>query len=190
MRLEARVESLYVGDNSGLEKTPQPFLEVNLEGIVGDKHAGFTKGADSRNREYLRGSEMRNDRQWSAVSPEELAVIAELMGIPQIDSGWIGANLALAGISNLTELPKGSKLVFPEDAVLLVEGENMPCVGPGEVIAAKYPDSGLKASQFPKAAYGRRGLVGVVERPGIIKLQDVVTVQVYQPKVYSIPPQL
>ena len=178
MKLEARVEGLYVG-RAGLEKNHEPFIEVNLAGIVGDKHAGFTKPADSRNKEYPRGSEMRNDRQWSAVSPEELDEIARRMGTPKIDPAWIGANLALAGIPNLTELPKGSKLIFPQDSVLLVEGENMPCLDPGEVIASKYsPDSGLrpKPAMFPKAAIGRRGLVGVVEYPGMIRLDDVVTV--------------
>lgn len=133
-----------------------------------------------------------NDRQWSAVSPEELEAIARAMGIPCIDPGWLGANLALIGIPNLTKLPEGTRLVFPEHAILLVKGENLPCTGPGEIIATKYPDKGLKANQFPKAAIGRRGLVGTVEEPGngIIRLHDIVMVQVHQPQMYSIPPNL
>lgn len=190
MRLEARVESLYVGDQAGLEKTPQELLIVTLEGIQGDKHAGFTRLVNSRTPEYPKATPIRNDRQWSAVSIEELKEIAQRMGIPTIDSGWVGANLALSGIPNLTQLPRGTKLHFPEQAVLLVESENLPCIGPGEVIAQKYPQLNLKASLFPKAAYGKRGLVGVVERPGIIKLQDVVLVEVHQPRLYSFPPNL
>jgi MOSC domain-containing protein YiiM len=186
VKLEARIESLFVG-RAGLEKQPEESIEVNFDGIVGDKHAGFTKPADSRNTEYRRGTEMRNDRQWSAVSSEELEVISERMGVPHIEPGWIGANLALSGIPNLTELPKGTKLVFPKDAVLLVEGENLPCVEPGEVIQSKYPDLKVNGKYFPRAARGRRGLVGVVERPGFINLQDKVTVKVYQPKLYSLP---
>ena len=178
MNHELSVSGLYLGSESG------------LEGIIGDKHAGFTRASDSQTPEYQRGTLIRNNRQWSAVSPEELSLIAESMGIPFIDPAWLGANLALSGIPNLTELPKGTKLRFPEETVLLIEGENMPCTGPGEVIASKYPEKGLKANSFPKAAFGKRGLIGVVERPGIIKLNDVVTVQIYQPKMFSLPPNL
>jgi len=191
MGIEGRVSGLYSGgEQGGLEKVPYASLQVNFQGIVDDRHAGFTKAADSRNPQYLRGSEMRNGRQWSAVSPNELAMIAELMGIPEIDAGWLGANLALTGIPNLTRLPRGSKLTFPEDAVLLVESENKPCIGPGETIATKYPNYDLRASIFPKAAIGRRGLVGVVEREGVIRLEDVVAVTIYEPKAYSLPPNL
>ena len=190
MKVQAIIESLYIGKKAVLEKLPQDSIEVTLTGIVSDSHSGFTKPADSRNHEYPRGSEMRNDRQWSAVSPEELSIIAQLMGVPKIDPGWIGANLSLSGIPNLTNLPKGTKLIFPKDAVLLVEAENLPCVGPGKVIASKYPELGIKPSAFPKAAIGKRGLVGVVERQGTIMLKDVVLVKVYEPIIYSLPPSI
>lgn len=190
MKVEAIVESLYVGKKTVLEKFSQDSIEVILAGIVGDSHSGFTKPADSRNPEYPRGTEMRNDRQWSAVSLEELNIIAQSMGVPKIDAGWIGANLSLSGIPNLTRLPKGTKLIFPKDAVLLVEAENLPCVGPGKVIASKYPELGIKPNSFPKAAMGKRGLVGVVERLGTITLRDVVLVKVYEPTIYSLPPNI
>ena len=128
MELQGQVQALYVGDAKGLEKTPCQMLNFTLEVIIGDKHAGFTKKADGRNPEYQRGTMMRNDRQWSAVAPDELAEAAQLMGIEQIESGWVGANLAFSGIPNFTLLPKGTKLLFPSGAVLVVEGENMPCV--------------------------------------------------------------
>ena len=189
MKIEALVSSLYTGQRPILEKFPKDSIEVTLAGIVGDSHLGFTKPADSRNPEYKRGSEMRNDRQWSAVSTEELSQIAKSMGVQTIDPGWIGANISLSGIENLTQLPKGTKLIFPKDAALLVEAENLPCIGPGKVIASKYPDLNLNPSSFPKAAIGKRGLVGVVERAGIITLRDIVLVKVYEPKAYSLPPK-
>lgn len=190
MKLEAQVAALYNGTRPGLEKAPCDQLEANLEGFVGDKHAGFTKRADVRNPEYKRGSLMRNDRQWSAVSPQELAEVAKVMRIPHLDPAWLGANLALAGIPNFTALPKGTKFIFPSGAVLVVEEENYPCVGPGRVIAAKYPELELKANRFPKMAMGKRGLIGVIERPGLIKLQDLVIVEVYTPKIYMLPAEL
>jgi len=180
MDLQGYVQALYVGDANGLEKTACQTLDFTLEGISGDKHAGFTKKADPRNPEYQRGSMMRNDRQWSAVAPDELAEAAQLMGIERIEAGWVGANLAFTGIPNFTSLPKGTKLVFPSGAVLVVEAENMPCTGPGPVIAAHYPDLNLSPNSFPKAAIHKRGLVGVIERAGIVHVGDVVTVQVYE----------
>ncbi|MBV9349746.1 MAG: MOSC domain-containing protein [Patescibacteria group bacterium] len=189
MKLEGRVDSVYRSEN-GVEKYPQQFIEVDLEGILGDSHAGFSRSAGGRKseRRYPRGTKIRNYRQWSAVSIEELAIIAENMGIPSIDPGWIGANVALRGVPEFTQLPKGSTFAFPEKAVLLVEEANLPCTAPGDVIGSKYSGRNFRPNLFPKAAMGRRGLVGVVERPGIIRIDDVVIVEVYEPKIYSLPP--
>lgn len=177
--IEARVVALYIGDSKGLEKTASAALHFTLEGISGDKHAGFTKAADARTPEYERGSLMRNDRQWSAVAVEELAETAGALGVDRIDGGWVGANLVLTGITDFTRLPKGSKLIFPSGAVLVVEAENMPCKGPGKVIASKYPDRNMTPTHYPKAAMHKRGLVGVIERAGVVHLGDGVTIQVY-----------
>lgn len=187
MIIEAKVEGLYLGDQTGLEKTPVSQLEVDLAGVVGDKHAGFTRLADSRNKEFVRGTIMQNDRQFSVVSLYELQLIASKMGVPNIDPAWLGANLALSGVSNLTELPRDTQFKFPSGAILSVTAENIPCLGPGEVIASKFPALDIKATSFPKAAIGKRGLVGVVKFPGIIKMGDKVEVVVYKSKEYSIP---
>ena len=185
MELQGHVQALYRGDAKGVEKTPCDTLTFTLEGITGDKHAGFTKKADARNPEYKRGTMMRNDRQWSAVAPDELAEAARLMGIDCIDPAWVGANLAFTDIPNFTLLPKGTKLVFPSGALLVVEAENMPCVLPGRVIASKYPDLKLSPNRFPKAAMHKRGLVGIIERAGLVHVGDLVTVQVYETAIYS-----
>ncbi len=187
MQIQAVVEALYIGDNAGLEKTPCDVLDFTLEGILGDKHAGFTKKADARNPEYKRGTKMRNDRQWSAVAPDELAEAARALGVETIDAAWLGANLSFSGIPNFTRLPKGTKLIFASGAVLVVEGENMPCVGPVRVIAAHYPDLKLSPNRFVKAAMHKRGLVGMVERAGAVRVGDVVTVEVYEAAAYPQP---
>lgn len=186
MKLQGQVQALYLGDRKELEKTPCEMLEFTLEGITGDKHGGFIKKADARNPEYKRGSMMRNDRQWSAVAPDELTEAARLMGIDRIDPSWVGANLAFTGIPNFTLLPKGTKLIFPSGAVLVVEAENMPCVGPGKVIASKYPDFNLTPQRFPKAAMHKRGLVGVIERAGVVCVGDPVTVEIYEAAGYPL----
>ena len=99
-------------------------------------------------------------------------------------AAWLGANLH----SRLTELPPGTRLFFPEDATLVVEGENEPCIGPGKVIHAHHPEREKLASHFVKAAWKKRGLVGWVERPGIIRPSDTVKVMLPTPVTYSLPP--
>lgn len=187
IKLEAVVQSLYIGDDpASLVTTPRQFIGVDLPGIIGDKHAGYTRRADSRNKEYPRGAEIRNWRQWSAVSTEELAAIAQNMEVPRIDPAWIGANICLAGIPNFTHLPKGSLFVFTQGAVLAVEEENLPCIHPGKVIATQFRDLNINPSLFIRASIHLRGLVGVVNRPGIISVGDRVQVNVYEPRSYSI----
>jgi MOSC domain-containing protein YiiM len=183
----AVIESLYVGSSDLLEKVARESLTFTFEGIVGDKHAGFTKAADGRNPEYPRGTPMRNDRQWSAVAVEEMQQIAEHLGITELNPGWIGANIAFRGLHPFTLLPRGTRLFFPCGAVLRVEDTNNPCSGPGKVLSSKYPELHLKPNLFPKAAMHRRGLVGVVERPGVVTVGDAVRIEVYEPRPYPLP---
>ena len=72
-------------------------------------------------------------------------------------------------------------MFFPSGAALAIEGENLPCTGPGKVIAAQYPDRDGLATQFPKAAMHLRGLVAWVERPGIITAGDRIEVRLAEP---------
>lgn len=189
--LEIKVEAVYVGDlPDSLVKTSTDQIEVNLEGVVGDKHGGFTKKADSRDRELygnkiVRGQVVRNWRQWSGLESSEMARVAKNLGIESFDPALLGPNVLFSGMENFTQLPKGSTIWFPQDAAFYIEGENLPCIGPGEQIAKQYPE--VKPSAFVKAAMGLRGLVGTIYRPGIIKPGDLAIVHLYQPRSYSIP---
>jgi hypothetical protein len=53
----------------------------------------------------LTGTVIRNTRQFTMLSLEELAEIAYAMQIPEVLPEWAGANLAIQGIPNLTMLP-------------------------------------------------------------------------------------
>ncbi|XXF76750.1 MOSC domain-containing protein [Myxococcaceae bacterium GXIMD 01537] len=160
---------------------------VTWEGFDGDRHAGLTRPADVRVPWFPRGTPIRNTRQVSLVSSEELALIAGTLGLPRVLAAWLGANLELAGVPQLTRLPPGTRLFFPEDATLVVEGENEPCTGPGKVIEEHHPGHDKLASRFVKAAWGRRGLVAWVERPGVIRPGDAVRVLLPPPVSYSLP---
>jgi hypothetical protein len=174
-------------DPLALVTTPRPQVRVTLEGFEGDKHAGLTYLSGSRTPHYPRGTVIRNTRQVSLVSLEELELVAAALGVPALWPEWLGANLAVHGIPDLTCLPPSTRLFFPQGAVLVVEGENKPCVYPGKVIQAQYPDAPGQANRFPKAAIARRGLVAWVERPGVIAAGDSVQAHIPVQVLYSLP---
>lgn len=189
-RIEALVEGVFVGDRQDtLETNRQRYITVAQDGIVGDKHRGVMRSADSRVPKIPRGTPIPNTRMWSGVEKTELAEIASNFNIPQVLPEWLGANFVLSGIARFSHLLERTVLEFPQGTELLVDSENMPCTGPGEVIAAKNPDSGIKPNLFQKHAIHRRGLVGTVQTPGNIAEGDTVTIYVDNPRFYSIPPE-
>lgn len=194
-KVQGEVMQVLVGTNPraveddplALVTTPCAHVRVTLEGFEGDKHAGIEYLSSSRTLHYPRGTVIRNTRQISIVSLEDLDLIAVAMGVPKILPPWLGANLAFRGIPDLTHLPPSTRLFFPNDAVLVVEGENKPCVFPGKVIAAQYPALSISAALFPKAGINRRGVVAWVERPGMIGLGEQVVAEIPRQALYSVP---
>ncbi|MGI8691257.1 MAG: MOSC domain-containing protein [Thermomicrobiales bacterium] len=155
-------------------------IEITMEGVAGDKHAGITRLSDSRTPWFPRGTEIRNSRQISLVSVEDLERMAAAMGLPVIEPEWLGANLVLRDLPDFSHLPPGSRLFFPDQTVLVVTEQNFPCVYPGKIIQAQYPDAPRIAQTFPKAALHLRGLVACVEYPGTISEGDTVRVDVIE----------
>ncbi len=155
---------------------PVTQVRATLEGFEGDRHGGLTRRADARAPFYPRGTEIRNSRQVSLVAEEELAEIAEDLGVAAIEPGWLGANLVTRGIPCLSRLPAGTRLFFPQRATLVIAEENHPCALPGRVLQGRYPDEARLGARFVRAAQGRRGLVGWVERAGMIATGDRVEV--------------
>ena len=160
-------------------------VRATFEGLEGDRHRSLTRRSDVRVPHYPRGTIIRNTRQVSILSEEELALVATALEIPRVLPAWVGANLELRGIPNLTMLPPSTRIFFPDDAVIVVDGENMPCIGPGEAIQEHYPDIPKLAQRFPRAAMHRRGVVGWIEREGYINAGDTVRVMLPPRVVYS-----
>ncbi len=184
-KLNGIVSGVFLGLQAGsLVTTRQPQVNANFAGFEGDLHAGITRKSDGRTPFYPRGTEMRNDRQVSIVSAEELAQIAEALELPELHAEWLGANLLLQGIPHLTQLPPGTRLFFAGGATLLAQSENLPCINPGKVIAAQAGQPGL-AEKFVKAAQRRRGLVACVEMPAVIRPGEGVIVEVYRQTLYT-----
>lgn len=161
-----------------LETESIPFTPLDHEGIPGDRHYGYLKKAGGRDKWlYKRGTPIANHRQWSAVSAEEMALVARDMALPFIHPSWIGANLLFRGYPDFTSIPPLSRICIGPEAVLVVYGENEPCDLPMPWIEQ---GSGQKAAMpFSRAAKQRRGLVGWVERTGIVSAGD--TARIYIP---------
>lgn len=182
-----KVESVHAGSSEDLSKQERAAIDVELDGIVGDAHRSFERRAWSGDKQP-KNTRRRNERQWSAVSLEELAEIASAMNLEApLNAADLGANLCLSGIDGLSRLPKGTLLRFPSGAELVVEEFNPPCADMGRQIAEKYRTRDGKRpafTAFSKAAKLKRGLVGVVEVPGSIRADDTVEVYVYSPPAW------
>jgi len=178
--LEGEVAGAFIGE-PGIVSKSVPEVVVSLEGFTGDRHYGFTKPAGARETYYPRGTQIRNNRQVSAVSEEELQKIAKELAVVEILPEWLGANLCIRGIPYFSKLPPLTRLVFPDKAVIVVYGENEPCTGPGKVIEQQY---GVPAHRFPREAYNLRGIVGWVECPGVIRAKDKVRIEISNPAMY------
>jgi hypothetical protein len=182
-RLTGRVESVHAGSNDDLSKDEHASIQVELDGIVGDAHRSYVRKAWKGDKQP-EGSVRRNERQWSAISPDELAAISEVMDlVDRISAETVGANLCLSGIPELSRLPKGTLLKFPSGAELMVEEFNPPCLDMGKVLTSKHETrsgAALEPTEFSKAAKLNRGVVGVVEAAGQINAGDEVTVELYE----------
>jgi MOSC domain len=167
---------------SGLEKSEVGKLEISFAGIKGDVHGGLTRKSDSRTlKQYPRNTDIRNVRQLTIVSEEELAEIAVAMGLAEVKAEWLGANLVTKGIPDLTLLTPSSRLQFPSGATLVVDMENHPCRQVAHVILRHHPDVDVG---FVKGAWNKRGLTAWVEREGVISEGDDIVTWIPQQRIY------
>lgn len=174
--IEGQVLSVLINTDGEADLTTVGVESVTVDygGFVGDSHHGLTRKSCVRVlQQYERGTEIRNTRQVSIISEEELQLIAEAIGVEKLAPEWLGANLLIRGIPELTRLPPSTRLVFGSGAVLVVDVENAPCKFPGEIISKVYPEAGKK---FARAAVGLRGVTAWVECEGAVTQGDFVVV--------------
>lgn len=173
--LTGRVEAIFTNpdgdetsDTAGAER-----IRATFAGLEGDPYAGLTRPSCARTRrQYSPGTTIRNVRQLTIVSAEELALIGEAMGLPEpVHPTWVRANLVVSGFPDFTQLPPSSRLILEDGASLVIDMENQACKFPGGLIDRHHPGSG---KLFMKAAFGRRGVTAWVEREGdIIEGADI-----------------
>ncbi len=159
-----------------LPSKAQAEVFASFAGVAGEVHGGLTRASCSRvTGQYPRGTEIRNVRQFSVLSAEELAMIAKGMGLAVLDPSLLGASLVISGIPDFTHLPPSSRLQFDGGATLVVDMENRPCTLPAKEIEGVHPGFGKK---FKPAAADRRGVTAWVEREGVLRVGAKVRLHV------------
>ena len=185
-KLTARAAALYAAPHDHFETRAVEELHLGFDGIAGDFHGGTTRRSGGREPWYPRGTEMRNERQLSLVAADELAIVAQRMGLAEVRPEWIGANLVVEGVPHLSMLPAGSLMFFKGGVTLKVDGQNKPCRFAGQSIAEHVGAADISATAllFPKEAKRLRGLVAWVEKPGTITVGEEISVRVPEQWIY------
>ena len=159
-----------------LRAETQDSVFAYFSGVDGEAHGGLTRPSCSRVlSQYKRDTPIRNVRQFTIVSAEDLAYIAQKIGVETFDPAWIGASMVISGIPDFTHIPPSSRLQFASGATLTVDMENLPCTLPAPVIEQDAPGHGRK---FKAAAKGRRGVTAWVECEGELRIGNAVRLHV------------
>lgn len=156
--------------DAGPGATPLETADLGWEGILGEAHGGINRRACSRVATlHPKGTEIRNTRQVTLLSAEEIAATAAEMEVDHLDPALMGASIVVAGIPDLSYLPPGARLQAANGATLVIEMVNHPCTITGKSIESGYAGKG---PAYKPAARDRRGVTGWVERPGTLALGD------------------
>ncbi len=182
--IEVRVAGLFVGQFDQVRSVSADRLEFDYDGIVGDRHYGPTKKVSVRDKPLQKvegGPRMRNNRQYSALSQEELGEISRILGYT-VTPEAIGANIVFTGCPQLTLVEWQSVIFFESGVALRVHRDNWPCRIAGGSVQADYPDELDRLDvKFVAAANGRRGIVGWVEHPGFVHIDEVARIEAMPP---------
>jgi MOSC domain len=182
---QGRVESLLTrhSRDAGFVKAETGTIHLTLDGPEGDCHTGATRLSDSRTVAlYPRNLAIRNVRQITILSVEELDDVARALAVPKIEPAWFGANMVLSGVPDLTLLPPSTRLQFPSGATLVVDLENYPCSQIAAAVGEHYPDV---KKLVVKQAMHKRGVTAWVEREGDVATGDAVTLFIPPQRIYA-----
>ena len=155
---EFRGEVTWLGmvpDDGDIQAVARDALDLGFHGVAGERHHGVTRPSCVRVKNlYEIGTEIRNVRQLTILSEEDLALIAADMAMDHVDPRHLGATIIIRGIPDFTFVPPASRLQAPDGVTLTTDIENRPCVLPGREIEKDHAGFGPK---FKRAAASRLG---------------------------------
>lgn len=166
-----------------IRSQPMETAFASYTGFEGDFHAGLTRASCVRvQAQHPKGTEIRNVRQFSVLSAEELAQVAAEIRLEALDPGLLGASIVVEGIPDFTHVPPGARLQSENGTTIVVDVENGPCNFPAREIEKDAPGHG---KGFKAAAKGKRGICGWVEREGQLSLGDRLRLHVPDQRPWS-----
>jgi MOSC domain-containing protein YiiM len=114
------------------------------------------------------------------VAQEDLDQASQVLSlIKPLSAGDVAVNLSIAGIPEFSRLPRGTTLTFEGGVVLMVEEYNPPCSRMSQYVSECHEATtgvALGEADFIEASKFSRGLVGVVEVPGVVFVGEGVSV--------------
>jgi len=168
--------AVMTGGRNELLSPARDTLDLTFAGVEGAFHAGATRPSCSRVKsQYPRNTPIKNERQLSIVSIEELDAIAVKMGIDTIDPVRVGATMVIKGIPDFTHVPPSSRLQAPSGATVTIDMENRPCVFPSKSLVVDHGDA---AKGFKSAAKDSRGVCAWVAAEGRVAVGDILTLHI------------
>jgi hypothetical protein len=171
-----------VPPESGLRAIAENELRLTYAGPEGEAHAGLTRPSCARvTAQWPKGTEIRNVRQLSVISQEELDQIAKTCGLDQLDPRLLGASVVVKGIPDFSHVPPSSRLQGTDGTTIVIDMQNRPCIYPGQEIEADHPGHGAR---FKTAAKGMRGVTAWVEHEGVIRCGDMLRLHVPDQKAW------
>lgn len=168
---------------ASLRATAVDAVEATLDGFPNEAHGGATRLSCARVKsQHPQGTVIRNVRQLSVLSAEELAATAAEMGLAAIDPALVGASMVIEGIPEFTHIPPSSRLQATSGACFAVDMENRPCTLPAREIEREAAGFGVR---YKAAARGRRGVTGWIERAGRFAVGDTLILHVPDQQVWT-----
>ena len=170
-------------ENLVITAEPVEEMALSFAGFADEVHAGLTRPSCSRVvAQHAKGTEIRNVRQLSLVSAEEIAQVAAALGMERIDYAWLGASAVISGIADFTHLPPSSRLQGPDGVMLVIDMQNLPCQEPAVTMAKA---TGGQGKRFKMAAEGKRGVTAWVEREGVLRKGDRLRLHVPDQRAWA-----
>jgi hypothetical protein len=173
-----------VQNGGSLRSEPLTEAFASLDGFEGETHSGATRSSCVRVRsQHPEGTEIRNVRQLSVLSTEEIAQIAAQMKMETLDPALLGASMVIEGIPDFTHVPPSARLQCEASgATITIDMENRPCILPGREIEAEHRGFG---QAFKPAAKDRRGVTAWMEREGMFKVGDTLRLHVPDQRAWA-----
>ena len=170
-------------DREALMSPARDALDLTFEGVKGAFHAGLTRPSCSRVKsQYAKGTAIKNERQLSIVSQEEIDQIATEMGVDALDPMRLGATMVIKGIPDFSHVPPSSRLQAASGAPVTIDMENRPCQFPAKSLVRDHGDA---AKGFKPAATDRRGVCAWVAAEGRVAVGDILTLHIPDQPAWS-----